>query len=82
MIVKAAWDPAAKVFYTEYSDLLGLNVEAKTLDELREKLPDAIQDLTGRRVPIELIEPGGTSQHETYSEEDFLQQWIAASILP
>jgi hypothetical protein len=82
MIVKAAWDPQAKVFYTEYSDLLGLNVEAKTLDEFRQKLPGAIQDLTGRRAPIELIEPGGASQYETYSEEDFLQQWIAASILP
>ena len=31
--VKAAWDPEAKVFYTAYSDLLGLKVEAKTIDE-------------------------------------------------
>jgi Domain of unknown function (DUF1902) len=55
--IKVAWDPEAKVFYTEYTDLLGLNLEAKTLDEFREKLPGAIQDLTGRQVPF-LIELG------------------------
>jgi Domain of unknown function (DUF1902) len=49
--VKVAWDPEAKVFYTEYTDLLGLNLEAETLEEFREKLPCAIQELTGRQVP-------------------------------
>jgi hypothetical protein len=79
--VKVAWDPEAKVFYTEYSDLLGLNLEAKTLDEFREKLSGAMQELTGRQVPF-LIELGNAGQHETYREEDFFEQWIARSILP
>jgi hypothetical protein len=79
--VKAAWDPEAKVFYIAHSDLLGLNLEAKTVDELREKLPGAIQDLTGRQVPF-LIELGNADQHETYREEDFFEQWIARSVLP
>jgi Domain of unknown function (DUF1902) len=80
--VKAEWDPEARVFFTAYSDLLGLNLKAETLDEFREKLPGAIQDLTGRRVPFELIEPGNADQNETYREEDFFEQWTAASILP
>jgi hypothetical protein len=79
--VKVAWDPEAKVFYTAYTDLLGLNLEAETLDEFREKLPGAIQDLTGRQVPF-LIELGNAGQHETYREEDFFEQWIARSVLP
>jgi hypothetical protein len=79
--VKVAWDPEAKVFYTEYTDLLGLKLEAKTLDEFREKLPGAIQDLTGRQVPF-LIELDNVGQHETYREEDFFEQWITRRILP
>ena len=75
--VKAAWDPEAKVFYTAYSDLLGLNVEAKTIDELREKLPRAIQDRTGRLVPFNLIEPGNDSQSDAYNEQELLEGWIA-----
>jgi Domain of unknown function (DUF1902) len=79
--IKVAWDPEAKVFYTAYSDLPGLNLEAKTLDEFREKLPGAIQDLTGRKVPF-LIELSNADQHEIYREEDFFEQWITRSILP
>jgi hypothetical protein len=79
--VKAAWDAEAGVFYLAYSDLLGLNLEAKTIDELREKLPAAIQDLTGRQVPFQLIEPDNAEQHEAYSEQELIEGWIAESIL-
>jgi hypothetical protein len=62
LTVKAAWDDEARVWYTEDSSLPGLNLEAETLDELRNKLPGAIEDLLegdGRReVPFELITPG------------------------
>jgi hypothetical protein len=54
--VRAAWDPDAMVWYTAYSDLPGLNLEADTLDELRDKLAGAIEDLTGEQVPFELTE--------------------------
>jgi Domain of unknown function (DUF1902) len=74
--VKAAWDPEAKVFYTAYSDLLGLNVEAKTIDEFREKLPGAIQDLTGREVPFDLIDPGSSSLRDAYNEQELIEAWI------
>ena len=43
--VKAAWDAEAKVWYTESSNLPGLNLEAETIDGLRAKLPGAIEDL-------------------------------------
>ena len=56
LTVKASWDPEAMVWYTAYSDLPGLNLEADTIDELRDKLPGAIEDLTGRKVPFELTE--------------------------
>jgi len=39
LTVKASWDPEAMVWYTAYSDLPGLNLEADTIDELRDKLP-------------------------------------------
>jgi hypothetical protein len=54
--VRAAWDPDAMVWYRAYSDLPGLNLEADTLDELRDKLAGAIEDLTGRKLPFELTE--------------------------
>jgi predicted RNase H-like HicB family nuclease len=79
--VKAAWDPKAEVFYIAYNDLLGLNVEAKTIDELRERLPRAIQDLTGRQVPFNLIEPGNDGQSNAYSEQELMEGWIAESNL-
>jgi Domain of unknown function (DUF1902) len=45
IIVKAEWDPEAKVWYTVYSSLPGLNLEAETIDGLRNKLPGVIEDL-------------------------------------
>lgn len=60
--VKAAWDAEAGIWYTEDSTLPGLNLEAERLDELRNKLPGAIEDLlkgTGEReVPFQIIAPG------------------------
>jgi hypothetical protein len=62
IIVKAEWDPEAKVWYTVYSSLPGLNLEAETIDGLRNKLPGAIEDLLvgegSREIPFELITPG------------------------
>ncbi len=59
--VKAEWDPEAKVWYTAYSSLPGLNLEAETIDGFRNKLPDAIEDLLEGQglgeVPFELITP-------------------------
>jgi hypothetical protein len=62
VIVKAEWDPEAKVWYTVYSSLPGLNLEADTIDALRDKLPGAIEDLLegegSGEIPFELITPG------------------------
>jgi hypothetical protein len=62
IVVKAAFDPDARVWFVESSDIPGLNLEAASVEELRDKLPGAIADLleqtTGdadREVPIELI---------------------------
>lgn len=45
IIVKAAHDPEAGVWYVEESDLFGVNAEAETLEELVDKLPPVISDL-------------------------------------
>jgi Domain of unknown function (DUF1902) len=42
--VKVAWDPEARVWYIDESSLPGLDLEAETIDELRDKLPGAIED--------------------------------------
>ena len=62
IVVKAAWDPDAGVWWIEHSDLPGLNLEAETVEALRDKLPGAIADLLedeghveAHEVPIELI---------------------------
>ena len=64
IVVKAAFDPEARVWFVEDSDLHGLNAEGATLEELVEKLPDVVGDLLeangfdaegAREVPIELI---------------------------
>jgi predicted RNase H-like HicB family nuclease len=64
IVVKAARDAEAGVWYVEDGDLPGLNLEAETLEELVEKLPGAILDLleTGdddydgtQELPVELI---------------------------
>jgi Domain of unknown function (DUF1902) len=45
IVVRIACDDEAGVWCIAQSDLDGLRVEAKTLDELRSKLPDAVRDL-------------------------------------
>jgi hypothetical protein len=68
IVVKAAFDPEAQVWFVESSDVAGLNLEAASLEALRDKLPGALLDLleeTGddRRVldlPIELIAHAST----------------------
>jgi predicted RNase H-like HicB family nuclease len=66
IVVKAARDAEAGVWYVESSDIPGLNLEGETLEELMDKLPGAILDLleTGGSdavdVPIELIAHAST----------------------
>jgi hypothetical protein len=51
IIVRATWDPEAEVWWTESSDLAGLNAEAPTLEALRDKLPPVISDLIRENEP-------------------------------
>jgi hypothetical protein len=51
IVVRVAYDPEAKVWWTELSDLFGLNASASSLDEFHTILPGMVQD------PIELNEP-------------------------
>lgn len=71
IVVKAARDDDARVWFIESSDVPGLNLEADTLDSLIEKLPGAVLDLieegalgseaqAGGEIPIELIAHAGT----------------------
>ena len=43
--VNVAYDPEIDVWYVIASSLAGLNVEAKTVDKLIDKLPEAVTDL-------------------------------------
>lgn len=67
IVVKAAHDPEAGVWFVEFSDLPGVNAEAPTLEALLEKLPAIVEDLLdeeggegGLDVPIELIAHAST----------------------
>ncbi len=68
IVVKAARDADAGVWFVESSDVAGLNLEADTLEELAEKVPGAILDLLeasgephdGADVPVELIAHAST----------------------
>jgi Domain of unknown function (DUF1902) len=42
--VKAIWDDEAKVYYTE-SDIFGLHIETKTLDEFEDVMHDLAIDM-------------------------------------
>ncbi|HZL00786.1 MAG TPA: DUF1902 domain-containing protein [Caulobacteraceae bacterium] len=58
IVVKAAFDPEAGVWYTQSSDVHGLRIEAATFDALVERVPGAVQDLLeddGLDIPIEVI---------------------------
>jgi hypothetical protein len=45
IVVKATWDPEAKVLVAESDDVPGLVTEAESIEALRAKLPGIIQDL-------------------------------------
>jgi hypothetical protein len=51
IVVRVTYDPEAHVWWTESSDLEGLNASAPSLEEFRNVLPGMVADL------IELNEP-------------------------
>jgi hypothetical protein len=51
IVVRVAYDPEARVWFTESSDLEGLNACAASLDELRTILPGMITDLVEDNEP-------------------------------
>ena len=69
IVVKAAYDPEAGVWFVESSDLHGINAEAETVEGLVAKLPAIVADLMAeagdgapgqREFPIELIAHAST----------------------
>jgi hypothetical protein len=54
IVVRAAWDDEAKVWYVEDSDVFGVNAEAETLEALRDKLPAVISDVLADNEPARL----------------------------
>ncbi len=48
IVVKAAYDAEAQVWFVEASDVPGLHAEGTTLEALVQKLPDVIADLRER----------------------------------
>jgi hypothetical protein len=65
IVVKAAYDPEAKVWYVNGGDVPGLAAEADTIEGLVERLPGMIADLIEEgnlgdlsgagEIPIEII---------------------------
>jgi predicted RNase H-like HicB family nuclease len=53
IVVKAAYDAEAAVWFVESSDLAGVNAEARSIEELLDKLPGVILDLLEEEGPIE-----------------------------
>ena len=49
ILIRAAFDSDAKVWFVQSSDLAGVHAEGTTLDELRDKLPAVVQDVRQRR---------------------------------
>jgi hypothetical protein len=66
ILVKAAYDADAAVWFVESSDLEGLNAEAPSLEALLHKLPGVVLDLLEEEgsddaeVPIELVAHAST----------------------
>jgi predicted RNase H-like HicB family nuclease len=66
IIVKATWDPEARVFVAESDDVPGLVTEAESIEALRVKLPGIIQDLLDVEggeeieIPIEIVAHAST----------------------
>jgi len=66
--VSVAYDPDARVWYVDRSDIFGLRIESATIEELVERIPGAIQDLLedhdgadAHDVPVEIIAHRSTS---------------------
>jgi predicted RNase H-like HicB family nuclease len=61
ILVKAAYDADAAVWFVESCDLEGVNAEAASLEELLQKLPGVLLDLLEEEgfddaeVPLELV---------------------------
>jgi predicted RNase H-like HicB family nuclease len=66
ILVKAAYDADAAVWFVESSDLEGVNAEASSLEELLQKLPGVILDLLDEEefddaeVPVEVVAHAST----------------------
>jgi Domain of unknown function (DUF1902) len=66
ILVKAAYDVDAAVWFVESSDLEGVNAEAPSLEGLLHKLPAVILDLLeeegfdGAEVPVEVVAHAST----------------------
>lgn len=66
IVVKAAYDADAAVWFVGFCDLEGVNAEAPSLEELLHKLPGVILDLLEEEgfddseVPIELVAHAST----------------------
>jgi predicted RNase H-like HicB family nuclease len=66
ILVKAAYDADAKVWFVESSDLEGVNAEASSLEGLLQKLPGVVLDLLEEDglddvdLPIELVAHANT----------------------
>ena len=66
ILVKAAYDADAAVWFVESCDLEGVNAEAPSLEELLQKLPGVILDLLEEEefddaeVPVELVAHAST----------------------
>jgi hypothetical protein len=67
IVVKAAFDAEARVWFIESSDVHGLRLEARTFDILVARIPGAVQDLLegqedfhGLDIPIEVMAHAST----------------------
>jgi predicted RNase H-like HicB family nuclease len=56
IVVRATWDPEARVWVAESSDLPGLVTEAETIEALQAKIPAMIQDLLEDSSEAECVE--------------------------
>lgn len=53
LAITVAWDADNKVWFVEHTDLPGLCVETRTLDELKAVIDDVAPDLLETNVPPE-----------------------------
>jgi hypothetical protein len=55
ILIRAAFDSDAKVWFVQSSDLAGVHAEGATLDELRDKLPAVVQDVISDGAPGDVL---------------------------